>query len=661
MKPGILETLDRIYGQATRMPLGSGTAPDAILSATEGAWQSGDVRRLAKLARIAAAMGDMADEAARATERLAMKARQGRFVDFEEADLWAIALRWAIDDLASNTWFGPAPGSTSRAHEVGAAAVRLREAGYPVAIGADGCRIAEGRRRELLQRIDGFVRQLGGVEVLLQLFRILDEQGRFEDGMWLLGDVVPPVGQRKDPTIPYGWLFALALKHVRPVAKLRKPEVAWDNLVKLSRDYAALVDVERYDNLQRIDVYPGELIPTLVEALGWHQLFTFPRYRSAVVLQFVQAMREVLDEGQWRAFGVQPTTLASELRTLFEVASAKAPTTIQRGEAERGLPNLLRLASARQGGVNKGFVDPFQAEARTSDGVMLFEMGDKYLILPETAVAAQAATMLVTRIWQCLEEEAAKKAVGAICERVVASICAMFPSVNVATDLVYHVAKQRFQVDVLAAEDDQITLLEVKSKSLTKTALSGDMAQYLLDYDTSYLAMLKQLVRHETHLRGGNPELPSIDAGSRISKVAVSPLTYGPLSDVHLSQSILLALFRGKLGTSVPNDRDAKILADLAKDVNSVGRSLEKFVGQGPGQYRDVRVALMAYQWLDMAQLDAVVRLKAGVSAALKMLRHVSFASHDLWHEVAFRRRLDRASANATPVDRGASARPRAA
>lgn len=637
------------------MPLGSGKAPDAILSATEGAWHSGDIRRLARLAKIAAATGDMTDEVARATERLATKAQQGRFVDFEEADLWAAALRWAIDDLASNTWVGTAPGSTCRAHEVGAAAVRFREAGYPVTVGGDGCRIAEGRRRELLQRIDGLVRQLGGVEVLLQLFRILDEQGRFEDGMWLLGDVVPPLGQRKDPTIPYGWLFTLALKHVKPVAKLRKPQVAWDNLVKLSRDYAALVDVERYDNLQRIDVYPGELIPTLVEALGWHQLFTFPRYRSAVVLQLVQAMREELDEAQWRAFGAQPTTLASELRTLFELASAKAPTTIQRGEAERSLPNLLRLASVRQGGVNKGFVDPFQAEARTSDGVVLFEMGDKYLILPETVVAAQAATMLVMRIWQCLEEEAAKKAVGAICERVVASICAKFPGVNVATDLVYHVTKQRFQVDVLATEDDEIILLEVKSKSLTKMALSGDLAQYLLDYDTSYLAMLKQLARHETHLRGGNPELPSIDAGCRISKVAVSPLTYGPLSDVHLSQSILLALFRGKLGTSVPNDRDAKILADLAKDVNSVGRSLEKFVGQGPGQYRDVRVALMDYQWLDMAQLDAVVRLKGGVSAALKVLRQVSFASHDFWHEVAFRLRLDRAGANATPAgQRGA-------
>jgi hypothetical protein len=54
-----------------------------------------------------------------------------------------------------------------------------------------------------------------------------------------------------------------------------------------------------------------------------------------------------------------------------------------------------------------------------------------------------------------------------------------------------------------------------------------------------------------------------------------------------------------------------------------------------------------------MAQLDAVVRLKGGVSTALKMLRHVSFASHDLWHEVAFRRRLDLASVNATPVDSG--------
>jgi hypothetical protein len=87
--------------------------------------------------------------------------------------------------------------------------------------------------------------------------------------MWLLGDVVPPVGQRKDPT---GWLFTLALKHGAPAAKLRKPEVAWDNLAKLSRDYVALVDVERYDNWQRMDVYPGKLIPTLVEALGGHQL-----------------------------------------------------------------------------------------------------------------------------------------------------------------------------------------------------------------------------------------------------------------------------------------------------------------------------------------------------------------------------------------------------
>lgn len=644
MKSNILETLGRVYERAARMPLGSDKAPDSILSATEGTWHSGDVRRLAKLARIAAATGDMADEVARATERLAMKARKGRFVDLEVADLWVAALRWAIDDLASNTWSGLAPGSTTREHEVGAAAIRLREAGYPVAVGADGCRIAERRRLELLRRIDSLVSYLGAVEVLQRLFRILNEQGRFEDGMWLLGDIVPPMGQRKDPTIPYGWLFTLALKHVKPVAKLRKPEVAWDNLVKLSRDYAALVDVERYDNLPRTDVDFTELIPTLVETLGWHQLFTFPRYRSTVVLQFVQAMREELDAAQWRAFGVQPTTLASELRALFEMASAKAPMTMHRAEAERRLPNLLRLASARQGDVNKKFVDPFHAEARTSDGVILFEMGDKYLILPDTVVAAQAVTMLVTRIWRCLENEAAKKAVGAICERVVTSICAMFPSVSVATDLVYHVGKQRFQIDVMATEDDEITLLEVKSKSLTKMALSGDMAQYLLDYDTSYLAMLKQLVRHETYLRGGNAELPSIAAGSRITKVAVSPLTYGPLSDVHLSQSILLALFRVTLSISVPNDRDAKILANLAKDVNSIGRSLESFVGHGSGQYRDVRVALMDYQWLDMAQLDAVVRLKAGVSAAFKILRQVSFASHDFWHEVAFRRRLDRAS-----------------
>ena len=79
------------------------------------------------------------------------------------------------------------------------------------------------------------------------------------------------------------------------------------------------------------------------------------------------------------------------------MTSAKAPTTIHRAQAKRDLPNLMRLASARQSGVNKGFVDPFYAEARTSDGVLLFDLR-RIPDSPCNSDRCAGRTMLVTRI-----------------------------------------------------------------------------------------------------------------------------------------------------------------------------------------------------------------------------------------------------------------------
>ena len=79
------------------------------------------------------------------------------------------------------------------------------------------------------------------------------------------------------------------------------------------------------------------------------------------------------------------------------------------------------------------------------------------------------------------------------------------------------------------------------------------MFVFFRDYSDSFLAMLAQLIRHEIRLRQGQTPLTTIGeavADLRPVKVAVSPLSYGPVSDKLLSSSILRSLVgaTGQLG-----------------------------------------------------------------------------------------------------------------
>ena len=95
---------------------------------------------------------------------------------------------------------------------------------------------------------------------------------------------------------------------------------------------------------------------------------------------------------------------------------------------------------------------------------------------------------------------------------------------------------QTLEIDVIAREGDEIVLIEAKAKSLTSKARTGDSIAFFADYNKSFLAQLRQLVRHETHIKSGvtpitkkGEDLDSL----RVTQIAVSPLSYGPVSAIN--------------------------------------------------------------------------------------------------------------------------------
>ena len=641
MQPTDLKAFYCLYRQATDVPSGTGVVAEVALQASAPAWLRRDVRRIARMASVAAAAGDTARSVADAADRIADRAGDGYLRPMADAPSWISAIRWAIDDLAASPPFGTAPGSTTREQEVGTACARLRGRGYAVEIDALGCRLRESDRQQIVQGADTLAARLGGVEVLDQLFRILCEQQRFHDGVFLLGDVVPPVGRSKSPTLPYGWLLSLGLKHVGPARTLRRPEIAWGNLTAQMTDYAAVVDVERYSNMERVNVGPGDLVPALEEALGWHQLFTFPRYTTQAVLRLAEAMGKVLDEHDRRAFGMDLHRVTAEIRNLLWTTFPDKRALVSRKGAMAAFPLLAAATLARRGVVNEKFQDPFDAGARNQELFTIFHAGDDdCLLLPTCVTAAHAATFLITRIWRTLEQRRAEKVVGQVCEQAVADICRRLPAAHVQKDLKCYIGKEELQIDVLVEEEPDLTVLEVKSKALTRQALSGDMIQYLSDYRTSYLAMLLQLVRRERHLRNGHPALPTAPPDVRVGKVAVSPLSYGPLSDAGLGRNLFIGLANSRLSPSPWVDRAAAgELAKLNPIVRNILSEFERLPVMSDDGRQDLWSEMLGYHWLDVAQLCHLVG-RGGLAAELKRRRHFTFSSHDFWTESAYGDRL---------------------
>jgi hypothetical protein len=140
---------------------------------------------------------------------------------------------------------------------------------------------------------------------------------------------------------------------------------------------------------------------------------------------------------------------------------------------------------------------------RNHDRFVLFETNTSNVItLPRPMMAAAACEVIFGRIWVTLESSKASKVVSNCIEKAVERAC-QGKAPHVLAKRQYVADGKVLELDVATRTDDKIMLFEMKAKSLTASARSGDMFAFIDDYTKSYLALLKQLTRHEYNLRKG--------------------------------------------------------------------------------------------------------------------------------------------------------------
>jgi hypothetical protein len=610
--------------------------PSSVLAKDDGIFPA-EIWRLVCSLQIAAIVGDVSQLVAAAAQVVLDDLRDNRCAPLSDYRAWTEAIAWA---LAQPTLANPdalkVPLGREREQIVGEACSRLRKRGYKIEVGAYGPQIDEPSRREIVSSVEALVGLLGGLETTHHVLAHLHNSNRRHDGMWLFGEVGLGIHQPKQPMLPVGWLFSLGLRDLGRPGRARKPAVVWKSLVDLATDFAAAHDCQRYTEFDGYNLHPAQFHRTLLNSALYRELFTLPQMPPKALRRVLDGLTEAITPDDQDELGFAVPVLSREILQLVEHSADDRLSPHDRAAVEKFLPLLHQLTGGAAETVNAAYGDPLTATGRTQDHILLFARGrNRVVTLPRAFLAEAACEFVFELIWSKLPRPRAAIIVGQTLEKAIANAC-RDKAKTVLPHQEYKVGTTRYELDAATRDADRIVLIETKGKMLTRQSRSGDMFAFFRDYSDSFLRMLSQLARHEIHLQRGLT--PLTDAGEKTDdlrpiKVAVSPLSYGPVSDKWLSSSLIRSLVGARLTPVNPDASNRQIIEAFNKRVEAIVNDIALVAPKRDG-HPDFIHYLMDVYWLDLGQLLYILERAHTVWDAFAPLSRITFSSRDFWTEL---------------------------
>lgn len=644
LKNSDLETFVALFRRAEKEATPAPkVGPDTVLrtsAPSDDLLHRNELGSLQRSLKVASVMGDVPDSAHRVLHAIIqeLSAEGFNYLPLTHAEEWLDAIAWALSHPASlATDYLPHPGQ-DRQFVVGTACQALRDRGYRVDITAFGPRIDAATRTEIAQQVDSLFVQIGGIDAIQRLCRIVRDSRKVHDGMWLLGNVPTPNGQPPQPAVPFGWLLSIALRHIDVKPSADDPAKAWKSAVNLATHFAASTDCQRYNQFDGLSLAMPDFLPALAESLAWRELFTLPQVPPLVL----PTLRDAFQQIQWpdgmNDLRRDIDVLFCELHDLLETLPEDHLTEKSQITTLTEFPLLWKHAHAHQGTVNARYLDPFGGQPRNHDRYVFFQADDdRVTVLPRSLTAAAACEVIFRLVWAKADRKAAESIVADTIEKSVAIACRKTNTASVWGKLSYHEGKTNLEIDVGVREGQEIVLFETKAKSLTSASRTGDIMAFIDDYTKSFLAMLRQLVRHDRNIKRGLTPLIQPDddpTNLRIMKIAVSPLSYGPASDHVLTNALMHSMAHARLVEVDETPKHTKIIEAFNKTLEQSIKEIDQVAPSVDDKIDMIRY-LISVSWFDLGQLLYALHRGRSVMDAVSGFRHITFSTRDFWTEVA--------------------------
>jgi hypothetical protein len=170
----------------------------------------------------------------------------------------------------------------SRAYAVAGACKRWENRGFRITLSTFGPSLDGKDVSRICADIEATIRSLGGRNVINGILAWHTAHGRIYEGSLLYGRVVDQLGQHREPSIPFHFLYNLALKHLDAVQTSTHPKDDFGHAIEFARDLGAVFDVESYVVYENMGVAIGNFHHTLVDRIFYDELFGFQQWQPTV-------------------------------------------------------------------------------------------------------------------------------------------------------------------------------------------------------------------------------------------------------------------------------------------------------------------------------------------------------------------------------------------
>jgi hypothetical protein len=484
-------------------------------------------------------------------------------------DNWAVAVGFAYDHVRLQPWDDANLYALthSRQFAVARAALQLQERGFKVVNDNGHLRVEPSSETRLITRLEELTKAVGGINVAGNIFATINPTYDVQQERFHLVRRVSSVPGGVQPNVPFGYLLQLAVKHPMPPPRRHGIEASWQELVELAVAYAAIFDVQPYNQFELAFKDYWSIVPFLQELALYDSLFAMPQIRPHDAIKIADGLLEWLDvnkeqDGGWSI--AEALTVAGQIVNL--AAKSRGPVPIELGQLVgpcKPIPAktigriLERVFSHPLPGANQQFAKPYEPPGPDFSFKPLLKAGEKrYWLVNSSACAPGFIEALFTPLRKTnkgFDDRIGLEIEDFLREKLEAC------GVNVSSGK--YVDGKEWECDLVVESERTIFFLEIKKKPLTRRARAGADIDVLLDLAGSLLDAQLQAGGHEIRIkkkgyldlvdRAGQTTRVSLN-GRQVERIAVSLFDFGSFQDRILLKLFLENTLGIKYGTHDP-------------------------------------------------------------------------------------------------------------
>ena len=472
-------------------------------------------------------------------------------------------------------------------HRLAAAAKRLREFGLQIKI--EGCSYVTENDDIVFDALIKWIREAGGrrfLKMLLAQMEYLEPEGRF------LTDMNGNTPNPKDVIIvkPYNYLVNLALANIKADGgSNREATQAFGEAIRLATDYCFLkYPVQNFGNLwgdlfhrdrDTVEFFRDLVYKESIFGLTQHSVWFTKMFCERVLMY-------MCDTGRVLEGGYTFDEYERLMNHVLSISDTVKCVELRKKELDKlgiqAIEHLINDVTIGDDILNKGFRTPLDEKRVNAANKPLIKAKGKIYALPATIGSWGWCEALMTVVRNQEKEDNQKdidKEVGKLIEDYIKE---KLDEKGITHCSGTYPPPEKGEADLVVEATRGIMLFEMKKKSLTRKAKSGDEFKIVADLLGSLIDSQAQCFR-TSHLMikdgyvvldDGNGNVTRVEKQGKTSEcISVCLGAFGPLQDRMLIQSIMDEMCNNLL-TAEYEGADKQII----KDVKKFNKDMQKWM-----------------------------------------------------------------------------------